>query len=152
MAGVCQAPSLKCAIAKLSQNTVPNSAIKILIWIKINREVILDQYSRVDHLLAQEFRSGLNNTREPRFCGHWPRLHGAGRVQCRWSLARRATKQTGQWRETLTGSASAGNPLCRSSFIWNNHISLLASRGSSRKGRFAAAHVSGTASNDSSLI
>jgi hypothetical protein len=92
-------------------------------------------------------RSGLKNIREPRFGGHWPVLRGACRVQCRWSLARHATKQTGQWRKTHAGSVFAGNPLCRSSFIWNDHISLLASRGLARKGRFAAANILETASS-----
>lgn len=93
-------------------------------------------------------RSGLHDTHEPRFGGHWPDLRGACRVQSRWSLARQATKQTGQWRETRMGTAIAGDPLCRSSFIWNDRISLLASCGSSRNGCFAAAGIMETASSD----
>ena len=96
--------------------------------------------------LQRYIRSSLNNIHETRFCVHWPQMRDVRRVECRWSFARRATKQLRQWRETRLGSAFAGVLRCRSSLGWNDHTTLLASRSPSRKGRFATMNIVQTAS------
>ena len=111
-------------------------------------------------------RSGLTNTRAPRFCIHWSVLRLTSRAKHRWTLARLATRWIGQRCETPSekdlggnitdmaclewGNAFASAPSCHSSLQWNNHNTLLVSRSARCKVRFAATCINEPASRFSS--